>query len=158
MCVHPGSPSSASPLSSIAPDNVAITLRPSGIRGACVKVVPCEKTPACSQWPRTGGGVSGALQLTLCLESTTVPSGRTEAHTYRLGCWFHWKAGWRCRLVPLGGKEQAQVVLRSRSSITEKRHHAWLLLTLWCYLGKNRFELTFSVIIQLRENSVVVSL
>lgn len=68
-----------SPPSSIAPDYVAITSRPGGIRGACVKVTPCEKTPACSQRPPTGGGASGALQLTLCLESTSAPSGRTEA-------------------------------------------------------------------------------
>lgn len=33
----------------LTPDYVAITLCPSEIRDACVKVIPCEKTPACSQ-------------------------------------------------------------------------------------------------------------
>lgn len=65
----------------LMPHYVTITLWPSGIRDACVKVIPCEKTPACSQWPPTGSGAQEALQLTLCLESTSAPSGRTEAYT-----------------------------------------------------------------------------
>lgn len=69
------------PSSASAPGYVAIMFRPSGIRGARVKVIPWEKTPACSHWPPTGRGARGPPQLTRGLDWTSAPSDRTRVYT-----------------------------------------------------------------------------
>lgn len=74
-----------------------------------------------------------------------------------LGCWFHWKAGWRCRLMPRrkrnisGGLKKQVSSHRIKTSCTASLN---LEMLPWA----NGFELIFPVIIQLWENPVFVSL
>lgn len=69
--------------------HLAITLQLSDVLGACVTMIPCEKTPACSQWPPTGNAASEAAVPTL--SQINLGALRQNVEPHRSGSWFQWK-------------------------------------------------------------------
>lgn len=123
----------------LTPNYLPITLEPSGVGAAHVKVMPCEKTPVCLLWPPAGSGATRALQLTWCRESAWAPSGRAELRRVqaagfigRLGGDAGWCLQRRNKTIKrLRWSSEADL----RSQNKDITH--CLLLTLRCFLGRS---------------------